>query len=44
MIVIIASNKIALIQQIKDTLQHEFDMSNKGEIHLYTFGNANIRN
>ncbi len=29
----IASNKIAPIQQIKSTLQHEFDMSNEGEIH-----------
>ncbi len=44
MIVVIANNKIVLIQQIKDTLQHEFDMFNKGEIHVYTFGNANIRN
>ncbi len=41
---IIASNKIALIPQVKDILQHEFDMSNEGEIHVYTLGNANIRN
>jgi hypothetical protein len=30
---IIAINKIAFIQQVKDILQHEFDISNEGEIH-----------
>lgn len=40
---IVVSNKAALIQQIKDIMQQEFDMSDEGEIH-YTIGNAIIRN
>jgi len=31
------------VQKVKDILQHEFDISNEGEIH-YTLGNAITRN
>jgi hypothetical protein len=40
---IIVSNNTTLIQQVKDILQHEFDMFDEGEIH-YTLGNAITRN
>ena len=40
---IVVSNKVALIQQIKDIMQQEFDMSDEGKIH-YNIGNAIIKN
>ena len=40
---IIISNHVALIQQVKDTLQKEFDMSDEGDIH-YILGNTIIKN
>ena len=40
---IIISTHVHLIQQVKDILHKEFDMSDEGEIH-YILGNAIIRN
>jgi len=40
---IIVGNNTTLIQQVKDILQHKFNMFDEGEIH-YTLGNAITRN